>query len=79
MEFLYYDNKNIDTWLNFHNLVNEEWYIRYINSLYYTVLTMITVAYIETKSHTEKACSIFIVLVLSGVFAYTLNAIGNIV
>ena len=39
---------------------------------------MITVGHISTNSHIEKGISIFIVLVLSGIFAYSINTIGVI-
>ena len=39
---------------------------------------MITVAFIQTDSHTEKAISIFLCLILSGAFAYTLSTISVI-
>ena len=58
--------------------MSENNFIRYINALYYSVLTMITVAYLETDSHTEKGISIILVLILSGTFAYSLSSISVI-
>ena len=66
------------TWLNFSNLIEAKWHARYINCLYYSVLTMITVGHITTDSNLEKSVSIFLVLVLSLVFAYSINTIGLI-
>ena len=68
----------IDVWIYIHGLAEEPWIIKYINALYYSVLTMITVGHITTDSPTEKSFSIIIVLVLSGIFAYSINTIGNI-
>ena len=68
-----------DTWLHVHGLIDEDWIVVYINSLYYSVLTMITVAYVDTNSPVEKFISIFLVLCLSGIFAYSINMIGIIV
>ena len=39
---------------------------------------MITVAYIETNSTTEKAISIILVFILSGTFAYSLSSISTL-
>ena len=39
---------------------------------------MITVAFIETNSTTEKAISIILVLILSGTFAYSLGSITTL-
>ena len=67
-----------DTWLNLHDLVGSPWIVRYIDALYYAVLTMITTGIINTNNFTEKCFSIFIVLVLSGLFAYAISVIGII-
>ena len=40
---------------------------------------MITVGIINTNNPIEKSFSIFLVLMLSGVFAYSINTIGQIV
>ena len=66
------------TWLHYNNLYLETKLVRYVNSLYYSVLTMATVAFIETNSHTEKTISIFLVLILSGTFAYSVSNLGVI-
>ena len=67
------------TWIHKNDLLNEGSLVRYINALYYSVLTMITVGHVSTDSHTEKAASIFLVLILSGIFAYSLSSISNLV
>ena len=40
---------------------------------------MITVGFIDTDSHTEKLFSIFIMLILNCVFAYSINSVGTII
>ena len=67
------------TWLHSNNIVNESWEIRYVNSLFYSVSTMITVGLMRLDSHTEKFISIGILLILSVCFAYLLNSIGKII
>ena len=49
-----------------------------MNSVYFAVLTMITVGIINTNNTVEQFISIFVVLMLSGVFAYSINTIGII-
>ena len=71
------EGKN-DSWLNLHSIADKNWKIRYINSVYFAVLTMITVGIINTNNYIEQAISILIVLILSGVFAYSINTIGQI-
>ena len=46
--------------------------------MYYSVLTMITVGNFEIANSIEKLLAIFIVLMLSGAFAYSINKIGVI-
>ena len=72
------ENGNNNTWINLTNLVDEEPYVKYINALFYSVITMITVGHFSFNSTSEKGFSIFIVLILSGAFAYSLNRIGII-
>ena len=66
------------TWIHNQNLILESNYVRYINCLYYSVLTMITVGHFNITSSTEKGLSVILVLILSGAFAYSLNQIGII-
>ena len=68
-----------DTWLHSHNLIFELWYVKYVNSVFYAVATMITVGVMNFSNTFEKFISIFILLILSAFFAYSINGIGNIV
>ena len=54
------------------------WSVRYVNSLFYSVQTMITVGHLYTESNIEKAFSIFLMLILAGTFAYMINGVGEI-
>ena len=67
-----------NTWLHKHELIGEPLAVRYINSLFYSVLTMVTVGFIDTDSATEKGISIILVFVLSGAFAYSLSSISTL-
>lgn len=67
-------------WLIDSNLMNSDWSDQYIGSLYWAVTTMITVGYgdIVPKTSTERVFAILVMLVASGMFAYSMNAIGSI-
>ena len=67
-----------NTWIHNQNLILESNFVRYINCLYYSVLTMITVGHFNISSTSEKGLSIILVLILSGGFAYSLNQVGRI-
>ena len=78
ISFIQVNNGDNNTWLNITGLVDKNWDVRYINSVYYAVLTMITAGYNNTDSLNEKIFSIFSVIILSSTFAYSINTIGII-
>lgn len=59
---------------------DEPWEIRYLNSLYFSFVTMITIGYgdIHPWTSIEKVFMMFMGLTSCGVFAYAVNAIGKI-
>lgn len=65
-----------NSWLG--DLFNADWYIRYVNTLYWGVTTMTTVGYgdITPQNATERLLGIFLLLVACGGFAFTMNSIG---
>ncbi|KAL4480488.1 hypothetical protein ABPG72_022243 [Tetrahymena utriculariae] len=73
--------KNLqESWLIKNNLQDTGWYERYINSLYFSFITMATVGYgdITPVSLQEKVFVIFMVVYSCGIFGYILSSIGNI-
>jgi hypothetical protein len=66
------------TWLA--NTVDREWWIRYIDCFYFTIVTMSTLGYgdITPKTYLEKVFAIVLVLLSCFVFAFCMNSVGEI-
>ena len=69
-----------NNWLAIAGIETEVWYIRYIYSFYFSIVTMMTVGYGDIKPNNYLECSlnIFLVIYGCGVFAYSINNIGAI-
>ncbi|EGR27295.1 hypothetical protein IMG5_198870 [Ichthyophthirius multifiliis] len=69
------------SWVIKYELQNATIFEQYITSIYWAVVTMITVGYGDFTPQTlyEKITVIIITLFSCGVFAYSLNSIGSIV
>ncbi|KAL4438079.1 hypothetical protein ABPG74_016858 [Tetrahymena malaccensis] len=69
-----------NSWITKNGLQNTAWYERYINSVYFSFITMVTVGYgdITPVSLAEKVFVIFMVVYSCGVFGYVVSSIGNI-
>ncbi|CAD8096304.1 unnamed protein product [Paramecium sonneborni] len=70
------------TWLTRYepDAMNLEWFDRYIISLYWSVITTVTVGYgdIVPVTTVERVFVILVTLLICGVFGYCLSNIGNI-
>ncbi|CAD8099542.1 unnamed protein product [Paramecium sonneborni] len=66
-------------WLVIYGIYEEPWQIRYVNSVYWAVTTMITVGYgdLSPQTPTERLFGVFFLLIACGVFSFTMNTIGN--
>ncbi|KAL4489041.1 hypothetical protein ABPG73_005528 [Tetrahymena malaccensis] len=69
-----------NNWLIKYQLYDQAWSIQYVNALYYITISMVTVGYGDiapTNTEEKILCSILIVL-LCGIYGYSLNQIGVI-
>ena len=68
------------TWLHSKNLINVNWQSQYINSLYFAVVTIITVGFgdVHPQNDVEKVFTIFIMIFSWISFGFILNSIGQI-
>ncbi|CAD8108695.1 unnamed protein product [Paramecium primaurelia] len=72
------DNHN---WLDSKQIRGESNFIKYIHSFYWSVVTMVTVGYgdITPQNYLEMILCIIIMFLSCGVYAYSLNTIGQII
>ncbi|KRX08373.1 Cyclic nucleotide-binding protein [Pseudocohnilembus persalinus] len=72
-------NQN-DTWIQQKQMEASQWYIKYIEALYFSFITMSTVGYgdISPSTQQEKILVIILTLISCGIFAYAINTIGSI-
>ena len=61
-------------------IVNSDWSTKYINAIYFSFITMVTVGFgdIRPISDVEKIYVTGMSLISSLVFAYTVNTIGSV-
>lgn len=73
-------NTDNDTWIIKRGTLNAFWSIRYLDSIYFSLITMNTVGYgdIVPLAQREKIYVIFMVVISCGFFAYCVNTIGGI-
>ncbi|CAD8067514.1 unnamed protein product [Paramecium primaurelia] len=69
-----------NTWIQRANLVEDNWQARYITSFYWACITTLTIGYgdIIPVTQYEKIFVIFVTLLSSIIFGYTISSIGSI-
>lgn len=67
-------------WVESNQLLDSPWNIKYLNSLYFIIVTLVTVGYgdITAKSSIEKMFLIFVMLTGCMIFAFNINNFGHI-
>ena len=68
------------TWMTISKITDSNWESKYINSLYFSVYTMVTVGYgdISPSNLYEKLFCIIMMILSCGVFAYSINRLVSI-
>lgn len=76
-----YLNLGYSTWIELGGYIDSEISIKYIASLYWSSVTIMTVGYGDITAHTEAETiySILTIVIGCGVFAYIINTIGIII
>ncbi|KAM3145530.1 hypothetical protein pb186bvf_002304 [Paramecium bursaria] len=71
---------NIPNWIDDKNMGHLPWSDRYVTSLYWSVITSLTVGYgdITPQSKYEQIFVIFVAFTLCGMLGYTVTSIGEI-
>ena len=74
---VYWCDKSIqnDSWIQMFKVIDKSWIVKYVYSVYFCIITMITVGYgdIFPINVAEKLYVIFVTLISCGVFAYCVN------
>ncbi len=75
----YYDTRS--TWLSIYGLKDIDWESQYLNSLYWSLVTMLSVGYgdVVPQNNFEKIFCIFTMLVGFTVFGFTMGSFGDII
>ncbi|CAD8207933.1 unnamed protein product [Paramecium octaurelia] len=70
-----------NNWLDSKQIRDESNFIKYIYSFYWSVVTMVTVGYgdITPQNYIEMILCVIIMFLSCGVYAYSLNTIGQII
>ena len=69
-----------NTWLHFHEIIDDSIGEKYLDSVYFSFITMTTIGYGDFYPQTalEKIFVILISLIACGIFGYSMNIIGRI-
>ena len=67
-----------ETWIYVYKIADVDLFPQYITSLYWAVITMLTIGYGDIAPQTipEKIVTMLVTLISCGVFGYSINKIG---
>lgn len=76
----YENNADHSSWILKYNAANDSWGSLYLDGLYFSIITMVTVGYgdIVPITTNEKIYVILFSIVSCGIFGYAVNTIGAI-
>lgn len=74
-------NNSHETWIKAKKIVDKEWYVTYLYSFYWSIITVMTVGYgdITPQNEIETITAFTSILFGCMVFAYSINKIGSII
>lgn len=70
-----------DNWINAIGLEDSNSVEQYVNAMYYALTTMVTIGYGDIKGHNtnERLCTILVMVIGAGLYAFNINEISHIV
>ena len=75
------DDPTAQTWIKTQGLVSEDWYLQYMSSFYWAIVTVMTVGYgdIIPQNNSERCFCLFVILFGGMILPYSINSIGLII
>lgn len=76
-----YNYTSQTTWVSYYNFTTIDWESKYLNSLYWSLVTMVTVGYgdIVPQNNLEKIFCIITIVIGFTIFGFTLGSFGDII
>lgn len=75
------DDPTAQTWIKTQGLASEDWYLQYMSSFYWAIVTVMTVGYgdIIPQNNSERCFCLFVILFGGMILPYSINSIGLII
>ncbi|CAD8096288.1 unnamed protein product [Paramecium sonneborni] len=75
------DNYDGQSWIMSTNMFEQHWNTQYLQSFYYTAVTIFTVGYgdVTPQSNIEKIVTIILIMISSIQLPFSVNTVGNII
>ncbi|KRX03930.1 hypothetical protein PPERSA_12135 [Pseudocohnilembus persalinus] len=74
------ENSEKNTWIVVYQYSDATFFVRYVTSLYYSVITVTTIGYgdLVPTNEKEKICVLIMAVLSSGIFAYIINEVSQL-